>query len=129
VNHEVERARGTRDRRRPGHWERYRPPACAGRGGCCGSGHQRSKRQKVSAEIKALGRKTEALTVDVSKEKEVYAMVDKVVADFGKLDIMVANAGIANIKLSVEMTAEEWDKIFASTWRGVFCATWQLQST
>jgi len=76
--------------------------------------------QKVSAEIKALGRKTEALTVDVSKEKEVYAMVDKVVADFGKLDIMVANAGIANIKLSVEMTAEEWDKIFAVNVRGVF---------
>jgi meso-butanediol dehydrogenase/(S,S)-butanediol dehydrogenase/diacetyl reductase len=76
--------------------------------------------KKVSEEIKALGRKSEALTVDVSQEKEVYAMVDKAVADFGKIDILVAGAGIADIKLSIDMTAAEWDKIFAVNVRGVF---------
>lgn len=76
--------------------------------------------KKVSEEIKALGRKSEALTVDVSQEKEVYAMVDKAVADFGKIDILVAGAGIADIKLSIDTTAADWDRIFAVNMRGVF---------
>lgn len=76
--------------------------------------------RKVSEEIEALGGKSWALTVDVSNEKQVYEMVDKVVGELGTLDIMVANAGIADIKLSVEMTAAEWDRVFAVNVRGVF---------
>ncbi|UFS70687.1 glucose 1-dehydrogenase [Geomonas sp. RF6] len=76
--------------------------------------------KKVAEEIKALGARTLAMVTDVTKEADVQKLVDTTVAEFGKLDIMVANAGIANIKMSIEMTADEWDKIFAVNCRGVF---------
>jgi meso-butanediol dehydrogenase/(S,S)-butanediol dehydrogenase/diacetyl reductase len=76
--------------------------------------------RKVADEIRALGRRTMAIVADVSIEKDVNDMIGKVVAEFGRLDILVANAGIANIKLSIEMTQEEWDRVFAVNARGVF---------
>ena len=76
--------------------------------------------KQVSKEIEALGSNAMAIVADVSNEKEVYDMVDQVVGKFGKLDVMVANAGIANVKLAIEMTASEWDQIFAVNCRGVF---------
>ena len=74
----------------------------------------------VVKEVKALGVKSLAIVADVSKGKEVYSMVNKVVEKFGKLDIMVANAGIAGVKPVVEITEEDWDNIFAVNARGVF---------
>jgi meso-butanediol dehydrogenase/(S,S)-butanediol dehydrogenase/diacetyl reductase len=76
--------------------------------------------QKVSEEIKNLGRKTFAMKTDVTKKEDVDALVEKTVADFGKLDIMVANAGIANIKLALDHTPEDWDQMMAVNTKGVF---------
>jgi meso-butanediol dehydrogenase/(S,S)-butanediol dehydrogenase/diacetyl reductase len=76
--------------------------------------------KKVAQEIESLGRKSLAIVADVAKEAEVYSMVDQVVGKFGKLDVMVANAGIANIKWAIEMSAAEWDQIFAVNCRGTF---------
>lgn len=78
--------------------------------------------QKVAGEIKALGRKTLAIKTDVTKSEDVYALVDKTVAEFGKLDIMVANAGICHIKLAIEITPDEWDQIMAVNAKGIFLA-------
>lgn len=76
--------------------------------------------QEVCGEIGALGRKSMAIACDVTQEKDVNALVDRAVAEFGKLDVMVANAGIADIKLAHEISVEDWDRIFAVNCRGVF---------
>lgn len=76
--------------------------------------------KRVSQEIEALGRRSLAIMADVSKEGDVYDLVGQVVEKFGRLDVMVANAGIANIKQVIEMSATEWDQIFAVNCRGVF---------
>ncbi len=76
--------------------------------------------KKVAQEIESLGRKSLAIVADVAKEAEVYSMVEQVVGKFGKLDVMVANAGIANIKWAIEMSVAEWDQIFAVNCRGTF---------
>lgn len=76
--------------------------------------------RKVCSEIEALGRKSMAISCDVTQEKEVADLVDRTVAAFGKLDVMVANAGIADIKLAHEISVEDWDRIFAVNCRGVF---------
>ncbi|WP_371371759.1 glucose 1-dehydrogenase [Sporomusa aerivorans] len=75
---------------------------------------------ETAEEIKSLGRESMAIAADVSKEEDVYGMVGKVIDEFGKLDVMIANAGIANIKWTVEMSAAEWDQIFAVNCRGTF---------
>ncbi len=55
---------------------------------------------KVAEEIKAQGGKAMALHTDVTSEADVKDLVDTAVRQHGRLDIMVANAGIANIKMS-----------------------------
>lgn len=77
----------------------------------------------VAEEIRALGQKSMAIVADVSVGKEVNAMVDSVVNEFGKLDIMVSNAGIAQVKQVIEITEEDWDKVFSINAKGTFlCA-------
>lgn len=75
---------------------------------------------KVAEEIKARGGKAMALRTDVTSEADVKDLVDTAVRQHGRLDIMVANAGIANIKMSIEMTAAEWDQIMAVNTKGAF---------
>ncbi|KAF9260799.1 short chain oxidoreductase [Marasmius fiardii PR-910] len=78
--------------------------------------------QQVENEIKNLGKatKTVIVTGDVSSEAEVRSMVEKVVEELGGLDVMVANAGTCPVSIVTEMTAEQWDKVFAINSRGTF---------
>ncbi|CAF4522180.1 unnamed protein product [Rotaria sp. Silwood1] len=74
----------------------------------------------VRQEIETMGRKSAAIIANVSIDKEVKAMVQNVVKELGSLDVMVANAGIAQVKPLIDVTAEEWDSMFATNMRGVF---------
>ncbi|SDH86917.1 acetoin reductase [Alteribacillus bidgolensis] len=77
----------------------------------------------VAEEIQALGRRSKAIVADVSSGKEVDEMVDQAVDQFGTLDVMVPNAGIAQVKQAIEITEEDWDKVFSVNSKGVFlCA-------
>lgn len=61
-----------------------------------------------------------ALKIDVSSSQETEQMVKKTVEKFGKLDIIVNNAGITRDNLLVRMTDEEWDRVLAINLKGVF---------
>ena len=76
--------------------------------------------RKVAKEIEATGRKSLAIVADVSNKEQVYGMVDTAVEKFGRLDVMVANAGITHAKPFVEVTVEEWNRIFDINAKGVF---------
>ncbi len=75
--------------------------------------------EKVAGEIKALGRKSFAMKTDVTKKEDVDALVAKTVAEFGKLDIMVANAGIGIVKLGLDHTVDDIDNQLAVNVKGV----------
>ena len=60
------------------------------------------------------------VTVDVSDEASVVAMMDRVKTTFGRLDILVNNAALQNRALLTETSVDYWDKIQAVNLRGPF---------
>jgi glucose 1-dehydrogenase len=77
----------------------------------------------VAREIERSGARALALKADVASEEEVAAMFTGFVAQFGRLDILVANAGIQIDAPVTEMTREQWDRVIAVNLTGEFlCA-------
>ena len=69
------------------------------------------------------GRRTLGVKVDVSDESQVEAMVARTVAEFGRLDILVANAGILIAEEITEFPAEKWRAVMNVNLFGYFlCA-------
>jgi 3-oxoacyl-[acyl-carrier protein] reductase len=77
----------------------------------------------VVQEIERSGSKAIAIRADASDAKAVKAAVDKTVATFGRLDVLVNNAGTAIPKTFEETTLEEMDRVIDINIRGVFAAT------
>jgi 3-oxoacyl-[acyl-carrier protein] reductase len=73
--------------------------------------------------IEATGRKAIAIQADAADAKAVQAAVEKTVATFGRLDVLVNNAGTAIPKSFAEATLEELDRVIDINVRGTFVAT------
>jgi len=79
--------------------------------------------QKVVDEIEKKKGEGLALKCDVTKKEEVDKMVAETVNKFGKVDILINNAGIAQFKPFLELTEEEWDRTLDINLKGYFlCA-------
>jgi 3-oxoacyl-[acyl-carrier protein] reductase len=77
----------------------------------------------VVTEIESAGGKAIAIQADAADAEAVIAAVEQTVATFGRLDVLVNNAGTAVPKPFEEATLEELDKVIAINIRGVFVAT------
>jgi 3-oxoacyl-[acyl-carrier protein] reductase len=77
----------------------------------------------VVKEIQRVGRKAIAIQADAADADAVEAAVEKTVATFGRLDVLVNNAGTAVPKTFEETTLEEMDRVLDINVRGVFVAT------
>jgi 3-oxoacyl-[acyl-carrier protein] reductase len=77
----------------------------------------------VVKEIERAGRKAIAIQADAADAEAVKAAVEKTVATFGRLDVLVNNAGTAIPKTFEETTLEEMDRVLDINVRGVFIAT------
>lgn len=75
---------------------------------------------KVAQEIKDMGGEAVGIRTDVTKTEEITALIQKTVEVYGKLDIMVNNAGVAVTKWAVDMTEEDYNKVLDSNLRSVF---------
>jgi NAD(P)-dependent dehydrogenase (short-subunit alcohol dehydrogenase family) len=76
--------------------------------------------EKTASELKEAGAKAAYVHCDTSKEDEVKALIEAAVQEFGKLDLMVNNAGLGIFKSVTEATVEEFDRAIAVNLRGPF---------
>jgi meso-butanediol dehydrogenase / (S,S)-butanediol dehydrogenase / diacetyl reductase len=78
--------------------------------------------ESVASEIRSLGRKGLALVADVSKKPQADAMVAETKSRFGKLDILINNAGVAVIRPLMETDEASWDFVQSVNVKGIlFC--------
>ncbi|MHB1518444.1 MAG: mycofactocin-coupled SDR family oxidoreductase [Acidimicrobiales bacterium] len=78
--------------------------------------------EETNRQIGAIGRRCESAMVDVRSLGDVLAFVDRVVGEFGSVDILVANAGISTLGSICTMSAEEWSVSIDTNLTGVFNA-------
>ncbi len=76
--------------------------------------------RQTAAEIEAMGRRSVAVKVDVTAFPQAQEMADKIVDTWGKIDILIANAGITRDGLMLKMTEEDWDRVIKVNLTGTF---------
>ncbi|HBT49454.1 MAG: dehydrogenase [Caldanaerobacter subterraneus] len=76
--------------------------------------------EEVVEEVKKHGVDALAIKCDVSKYHEVEKAVEKVIEEFGSIDVVVNNAGITKDNLILKMEEEEWDQVIDVNLKGAF---------
>ena len=79
--------------------------------------------EKVAGEIRALGRKAWAYAVDVADSKSVAEAGEKILADTGRVNILVNNAGVTRDGLLMRMCEVDWDTVLNTNLKGAFLFT------
>ena len=74
----------------------------------------------LAEELRASGRRAIALTADVSLMADAAKSVATILREFGRLDILVCNAGIARDAMIWKMTEQAWDEVMAVNLKGCF---------
>jgi len=76
--------------------------------------------EQVVKKITGQGKEALGITVNVTDPASVQQMVDETVKKFGRLDVIVNNAGITDDNQFLKMTEAQWDKVIAVNLKGVF---------
>ena len=85
-----------------------------------GTGGEAGPAQDVVDEIVAAGGEAVANTADVSSWDEAESLIAQAIDAFGRLDVLVNNAGILRDRMLFSMTEEEWDAVIRVHLKGTF---------
>ena len=83
----------------------------------------KEKAQELKTELMDAGCEVAAFQADITDSLQVLAMVESVFDKYGRIDVLVNNAGIASQRLFTEITNSEWDQMFQVNVRGAFILT------
>lgn len=78
------------------------------------------KALQVEEELKAFGVAAKLYQSDASKFDEAQALIEQVAKDFGKIDILINNAGITRDGLLMRMSEDQWDAVIDNNLKSVF---------
>ena len=81
------------------------------------------KGQALEDELNAFGGQAKGYRSDASDHKVAEELISQVIVDFGKLDVLVNNAGITKDGLLMRMTEEQWDSVITVNLKSVFNLT------
>ena len=79
--------------------------------------------EETAGKVKALGRRVECYGVNVAEGESVKVGVKAIEKDFGKIDILINNAGITKDGLIMRMSEDDWDAVLNVNLKGVFLCT------
>jgi NAD(P)-dependent dehydrogenase (short-subunit alcohol dehydrogenase family) len=79
--------------------------------------------QDVVSHIKGIGRSAISVQANVSQRADVDRLIAQAVESFGRLDVMVNNAGLQPLAMLLDMTEDDWDQVIEVNLRGVFLCT------
>jgi 3-oxoacyl-[acyl-carrier protein] reductase len=79
--------------------------------------------EKVAAEVRALGRQAWAHAVDVADAASVDAAAEKILAECGRVDLLVNNAGVTRDGLLMRMSEADWDTVLNTNLKGAVLVT------
>ena len=79
--------------------------------------------EALKKEFEEKGAETLILKADVSKEVEVQEVIKQTIEKFGKIDVLVNNAGITRDNLLMRMSEEDFDKVLEINLKGTFIVT------
>lgn len=79
-----------------------------------------TRAQEVVELVEAEGQRAHVVECDVTKADQVEAMIDEVVEEFGRIDLVANNAGVITVSPVEEMAEAEWDSIVDVNLKGVF---------
>lgn len=79
---------------------------------------RKDKLDEVVASITAAGGEARAYELDVTRKSQVEAVVASVVQDFGKIDVLINNAGLMPIRPMAEVNTDEWDAMIDVNLKG-----------
>ena len=87
------------------------------------SGRDAARLESAVAELEGLGAAAVGVAADQSKREDCDRLVDAAKERFGRIDVLVNNAGITRDQLLVRMKDDEWDQVMDTNLRGVFLMT------
>jgi 3-oxoacyl-[acyl-carrier protein] reductase len=87
------------------------------------SGRDAGRIESAVKELEAFGASALGVAADQSKREDCDRLVDAAKEGFGRLDVLVNNAGITRDQLLVRMKDDDWDQVMDTNLRGVFLMT------
>lgn len=90
--------------------------------------YNKSKEQAESLrnELQRENKNIDIYQADVSKREDVKKMVEYVINKYGKIDVLINNAGIAFVKMFTELEDEDWNYVINNNLYSVFCVTQEV---
>ena len=84
------------------------------------SGRNQEKLQEMERELKEIGVPVLAVAADVGKADQAQNLIQQAIQTFGRVDVLVNNAGITRDNLLMRMKEEEWDQVIETNLKGTF---------
>lgn len=88
--------------------------------------HSKDKAEELQEELKRNNINMDIYQADVSKREEIESMVEYVINKYGRIDVLVNNAGIDLVKLFTDVTDEEWNYVINNNLYSVLCVSQQV---
>lgn len=90
--------------------------------------YNKSEKQAIELkeELKKENIEIDIFKADVSKREEVKEMIKFVIDKFGKIDVLINNAGISEFKMFTDVTDEDWNRIINTNLYSAFCVTQEV---